>query len=63
MTLKEWKSEFSKALHAMINTSFMTAIFPNALNKEPNVVLINKKHKMPNCINNQPKQFVICSKS
>ena len=46
----------------MINTSFMTAIFPNALNKEPNVVLITKKHKMPNCINNQPKQFVICSK-
>ena len=31
----------------MINTSFMTAIFPNALNKEPNVVLINKKHKIP----------------
>ena len=51
--LTDYKSEFPKPLSDMINTSFATGIFPNAL-KVANVIPIHKKHARLGCNSYQP---------
>ena len=51
--LKDYKSEFSKTLSDMINTSFTTGIFPSAL-KVANVIPIHKKGDKLDWNNYQP---------
>ena len=51
--LKDYKSEFSKPLSDMINTSFTTGIFPCAL-KVANIVPIHKKGDNLDCNNYLP---------
>ena len=47
--LKDYKSEFSKPLSDIMNTSFTTGIFPSVL-KVANVIPVHKKHDKLNCI-------------
>ena len=49
-TLKDYKSEFSKPLSDMINTSFTTGIFLSAL-KVSNIIPIHKKVEKLDCNN------------
>ena len=51
--LKDYKSEFSKTLSDMINTSFTTGIFPSAL-KVANIIPIHKNGDKLNCKNYRP---------
>ena len=51
--LKDYKSELSKPLRDMINTSFTTGIFPSAL-KVANIIPIHKKVDKLDCNNYQP---------
>ena len=51
--LKDYKSELSTPLSDMINTSFITGIFPSAL-KVANIILIHKKGDKLNCNNYRP---------
>ena len=51
--LKDHKSEFSKSISDMINTSFTTGIFASAL-KVANVVPIHKKGDKLDCNSYQP---------
>ena len=48
--LKDYKSEFSKPLSDMINTSFTKGIFPSAL-KVANIIHIHKKGGKLECNN------------
>ena len=50
--LKDYESEFPKPVSDMINTSFTTGIFPNAL-EVVNVIPINKKGGKLDCNNYQ----------
>ena len=50
--LKDYKSEFSKPLSGIINTSFTTGLFPSTL-KEENINPIHKKGDKLNCNNYQ----------
>ena len=51
--LKDFKSEFSKPLSDMINTSFTTDIFPSTL-KVANIIPIPKKRDKLDCNNYRP---------
>ena len=51
--LKDYKSEFSKPLSDMINTSFTTGIFPSAL-KVANIIPIHQNGDKLNCNNYRP---------
>ena len=51
--LKDYKSELSKPLRDMINTSFTTGIFPSAL-KVAHIISVHKKGDKLDCDNYQP---------
>ena len=55
--LKDYKSEFSKPLSDMINTSFTTGTFPSAL-KVGNITPIHKKDDKLDCNNYQPRSLL-----
>ena len=59
--LKDYKSEFSKPLSDMINTSFTTGTFPSAL-KVRNITPIHKKDNKLDCNNYRPRSLLSNSK-
>ena len=55
--LKDYKSEFSKRLSDIINTSFTTGICPSAF-KVANFISIHKKGDKLDCNSYQPMSFL-----